>query len=78
MEERIRNIEKEVIELRVSNATLSQSVESLADNVKGLTSVVQELRNALNKGKGALWAICSGSAVAGGIVATVAEWMFKK
>ena len=78
MEDRIRDLEKEVGYLRVDNATLGQSVELLSTNVKALTDVVQDLRDTMNKGRGALWAVCSGSAVAGGVVATVAELIFKK
>ena len=78
MEDRIRDLEKEVGCLRVDNATLGQSVELLSTNVKALTDVVQDLRDTMNKGRGALWAVCSGSAVAGGIVATIAGFIFKK
>lgn len=78
MEDRIRDLEKEVSDLRIGNATLGQSVDHLSSSVNALTAVVQDLRDTMNKGRGALWAVCSGSAIAGGIVTTMAEWAFKK
>lgn len=52
---RIFELEREVGNLRVNNASLSKSVEHLAGAVETLTETVQDLRDTMNKGRGALW-----------------------
>lgn len=54
-EDRVRELEAQVTNLRVDNAGLATSVEHLAGAVKTLTETVQDLRDAMNKGRGALW-----------------------
>lgn len=54
-DERVRKLEDEVTNLRVSNAQLSVAVEHLAAAVASLTTTVQVLRDTLNQGRGALW-----------------------
>lgn len=54
-EDRVRELEAQVTNLRVDNAGLATSVEHLAGAVKTLTVTVQELRDTMNKGRGALW-----------------------
>lgn len=54
-EDRVRELEAQVTNLRVDNAGLATSVEHLAGAVKTLTETVQELRDTMNKGRGALW-----------------------
>lgn len=73
-DERVQKLETEVTNLRISNATLSASVEHLATAVKSLTETVQILRDTLNQGRGALWlAMVTG----GGIGALVAAFFRK-
>jgi len=54
-EDRMRELEAQVTDLRIDNAGLATSVEHLAGAVKTLTETVQDLRDAMNKGRGALW-----------------------
>lgn len=68
-EDRVRELEAQVTNLRVDNAGLATSVEHLAGAVKTLTETVQDLRDAMNKGRGALW---MAMLLAGGIGAAVA------
>ena len=68
-EDRVRELEAQVTNLRVDNAGLATSVEHLAGAVKTLTETVQDLRDTMNKGRGALW---MSMLLAGGIGAAVA------
>lgn len=54
-EDRVRELEAQVTDLRINNAELAASLEHLAGAVKTLTVTVQELRDTMNKGRGALW-----------------------
>lgn len=54
-EDRVRELEAQVTDLRIDNAGLATSLENLAGAVKTLTETVQELRDTMNKGRGALW-----------------------
>lgn len=54
-EDRVRELEAQVTDLRIDNAGLATSLEHLAGAVKTLTETVQELRDTMNKGRGALW-----------------------
>jgi len=54
-EDRVRELEAQVTDLRIDNAGLATSVEHLAGAVKTLTETVQDLRDTMNKGRGALW-----------------------
>jgi hypothetical protein len=54
-EDRLTSLERDFRQLMVDHARLSESVEHLASAVTGLTGVVQEFRDTLNKGKGAVW-----------------------
>ena len=54
-EDRVRELEAQVTDLRINNAELATSLEHLAGAVKTLTVTVQELRDTMNKGRGALW-----------------------
>lgn len=71
-DQRVFELEREVGNLRVNNAALGTSVEHLAKAVETLTDTVGELRDTMNKGRGALWlamiiAGAMGAAVATGI-----------
>lgn len=68
-EDRVKELEAQVTNLRVNNAGLATSVEHLAGAVKTLTETVQDLRDTMNKGRGALW---MAMLLAGGIGAAVA------
>jgi NADPH:quinone reductase-like Zn-dependent oxidoreductase len=64
----IARLERDVVDLRVANASLASSVEHLALSVKALTETVTVLRDTMNQGKGALWLIV---AAAGGVGAAI-------
>lgn len=74
--DRIQNLERELTDLRVSEARLSGSVDHLSRSVGELTTTVGELRDAMNRGKGALWTVTSGAALVGGIASYAAGRLF--
>lgn len=66
---RILELEREVGNLRVSNAALATSLDHLAGAVETLTRTVQDLRDTMNKGRGALWFAMLVSGAAGSVAA---------
>jgi hypothetical protein len=77
-EERLSALEERVTGLRVENARLSESVQHLADAVSGLTGVVQDLRDSMNRGRGALWLFGIMAATVGGIVSWATTLLFRQ
>lgn len=75
-EDRVRELEAQVTNLRVDNAGLATSVEHLAGAVKTLTETVQELRDTMNKGRGALWMAMLLAGGIGGALTTVIKRVF--
>lgn len=69
-DQRVFELEREVGNLRVNNASLGTSVEQLAKAVETLTSTVEELRDTMNKGRGALWVAMVLAGAFGAAVAT--------
>ena len=69
-DQRVFELEREVGNLRVNNASLGTSVELLAKAVETLTSTVDELRDTMNKGRGALWVAMVLAGAFGAAVAT--------
>lgn len=69
-DQRVFELEREVGNLRVNNASLGTSVEHLAKAVETLTSTVDELRDTMNKGRGALWVAMVLAGAFGAAVAT--------
>jgi uncharacterized protein YlxW (UPF0749 family) len=67
-EDRIRQLEKHVGDLRVDNASLASSVQHLTNSVDELTASLKVLEASMNKGRGALWVIVAASTFLGGIV----------
>lgn len=74
--QRIQDLERDLSDLRVSDAHLSSSVEHLSESVRELTSTVGELRDTMNRGKGALWTMTSGAALVGGAASYAAAKLF--
>lgn len=70
-EERLKAVEDLVTNLRIENAKLSEAIEHLSTTVSSLTSVVQEIRDAMNKGKGAIWLFGVLSAAVGAFISWV-------
>lgn len=75
-EDRVKELEAQVTNLRVNNAGLATSVEHLAGAVKTLTETVQDLRDTMNKGRGALWMAMLLAGGIGAAVATVIKRIF--
>lgn len=73
MESRLAELEERISNVRVNNASLTTSVEHLAESVKNLTIIVQQLRDTMNQGRGALWVITGAAAMLGAIVAMAAK-----
>lgn len=73
MENRISEMEERLTQVRVANASLTTSVELLSEAVRELTKIVGDLRDTMNRGRGAVWAISGCAAVASSIVTLVAK-----
>ncbi len=69
MEDRVARLEDRVSSLEVAAGKIDTSSEHLAKTVDQLSAVVQDLRDTMNQGRGALWAITAAAGVAGGAVA---------
>jgi hypothetical protein len=76
-DDRLSALEARVYQLHADNARLTESVEHLATAVTGLTSVVQEFRDTLNKGKGAVWLFGLVATGIGGLVSWVMTRLFQ-
>lgn len=74
---RILELEREVGNLRVSNAALTTSLDHLAGAVETLTTTVQDLRDAMNQGRGALWFAMFVAGGAGAAAVTLLKAIFK-
>lgn len=74
--ERVHRLESDVSALRVSNATLSASLDHLTQAVTTLTETVQVLRDTLNQGRGAMWLMMSLGAGLGGLCVVVLKKFF--
>lgn len=77
-DERLTELETRVTDLRIANARLSESLQNLATAVSGLTGVVQELRDSMNRGRGALWLLGGLAATVGGIVSWATTLLFHR
>ena len=69
MEDRVRSLE-------IANATLAANVEHLSKTVESLASVVNELNNTMNQGRGALWLAMAAAGSIGAVIATFAKKLF--
>jgi NADPH-dependent curcumin reductase CurA len=66
MEDRVRSLE-------IANAKLATSVEHLSSTVTILASTVQDLRDTMNQGRGALWIMMAAAGSIGAIIVTLAK-----
>ena len=66
MEDRVRSLE-------IANAKLATSVEHLSSTVTILASTVQDLRDTMNQGRGALWIMMAAAGSIGAIIVTIAK-----
>lgn len=71
MQDRITRLETEVGNLRVQGAEFNSTLMNLKDAVTELREVVQELRDTMNKGRGAIWLFGLGAAGLGGLVSAI-------
>lgn len=75
-EDRIRALEVDVADLRVSNAQLAVSIDHLVKAVDALSLVVQQQRDMLNQGRGVLWAVMFAAGAIGAVVTTLVKKLF--
>lgn len=75
-EDRIRALEVDVADLRVSNAQLAVSIDHLVKAVDALSLVVQQQRDMLNQGRGVLWAVMFAAGAVGALVTTMVKKLF--
>lgn len=69
--ERISQMDRDVVALKVANAQLATTVATLANQVAELAKTVQELNNTMHTGKGALLGVMFLAGAIGAVVATV-------
>ena len=68
VEERIRELEGIVADLRVSDAERRVVLNHLLTEVDNLTRAIEHLTSTINRGKGALWVLLGvGAAVGSGV-----------
>jgi hypothetical protein len=73
-QQRITDMDRDIVALKVSNAQLAVTVSTLAGQVGELTKTVQDLNNTMHTGRGALLGVMFVAGATGAVVATV----FKK
>jgi uncharacterized coiled-coil DUF342 family protein len=71
VEERIRRLEDDVMDLRVQGAEFNGSITALKEAVDELKEVVQDLRDTMNQGRGAVWLFMSGAAALGALASLI-------
>jgi hypothetical protein len=74
---RLAALEAHVTDVRIQNARLTESLEHLARSVTDLTEVVQQFRDTLNRGKGAVWLFGILAAAAGGLISWATTLLFR-
>jgi hypothetical protein len=77
-DERISRLEDGLTQALVQNARLAAAVEHLSESVLGLQRTVGDLRDTMNKGRGALWVVVAASSVMGAVMATLISNAFGK
>jgi hypothetical protein len=76
-EDRLKAVENHVTELRIANARTSESIDHLSSAVTGLTTVVQEFRDTINRGRGAVWLFGILAAAVGGLISWATTLIFR-
>lgn len=71
--ERIRALEREVIDLRLANQSLSTNIQHLTKAVDSLAETVQGLRDTMNQGRGALWVAMTASGALGALAVVIGK-----
>lgn len=75
MEQRLRDLESTVADLREDRAAQALATEHLQEAVKELSVQVGELRDTINRSRGALWVILGLGTAGGGILtALLSKW----
>ena len=65
-----------ITDLRIHQNAEAVAVEHLATEIKSLSVTVGELRDVMNRGRGALWGIGAAAAGAGGLVSYIGHKFF--
>jgi len=71
MEEDLRMMQNDLVGLKIANASLTSSVNHLADTVRALTETVQILRDTMNQGRGMMWLLMTAAGAMGAIAAVI-------
>lgn len=67
----IRELDRDMVALKISNAQLAVTVASLATQVTALQAAVKDLNDTMNQGRGALWGVMLIAGALGATIATV-------
>lgn len=73
----LESIRSEVGDLREANGRHDANIQTLTTQLATLTKAVTELTATLNRGRGALIALCALSGAAGAVVTGLIEWFHK-
>lgn len=71
MEDRILRLEGEVSDLKVELAKATTALSTTNKQLESLVGITGELRDALNKGRGAMWLIVGAAGAFGAVVTTM-------
>jgi hypothetical protein len=72
-QEQLRELDRDVVALKVGNAQLAVTVANLANQVQALQVVTAELTATLNRGRGALWGLMLIAGAVGGMLSTMGK-----
>lgn len=75
-EERIRDLEEKVTQLRIAQGEFATSAGHITAAVEKLEKVVNDLNDTMNKGRGALWLAMTAAGGLGAVTVTIARRAF--
>jgi hypothetical protein len=76
--ELLRELDRDVVALKVSHAQLAVTVAALTQQAQALQQTTKELTDTLNRGRGALWGIMFIAGAIGSVVPTALKWILGK
>jgi hypothetical protein len=74
--DRLRVLELQVTDLRIVNAQLFSTMEHLAKATDSLNETVDNLRDTINKGRGAVWLAIMVAGAAGATIGSIIKSLF--
>lgn len=75
-EERMRDLEEKVTQLRITQGEFATSARHITTAVEELRKLVADLNNTMNRGRGALWMAMTAAGAFGAVLTTVVKRLF--